>query len=65
MNDTILTSDNGICVSQTTTSIDTSWVTDEMMERWSREAVEHIAQRQQREAEEAQQAELDLIADKR
>jgi hypothetical protein len=45
MGDTILTSTDGFCVSQTTTTVDTSWVTPEILDRWHAEALENIAQR--------------------
>jgi len=51
MSDTILTSTDGFCVSQTTTTVDTSWVTPEMMEKWAKEAEARITARQKREAE--------------
>jgi len=50
MSDTMLTTVDGYCVSQTTTTVDTSWVTDEMMERWAAESDERIAEMQAREA---------------
>lgn len=51
MSDTILTSTGGFCVSQTTTTVDTSWVTPKMMEKWAEEAEKRIAERQEMEAE--------------
>tara|TARA_R110000803_G_scaffold177897_1_gene240310 strand:+ start:770 stop:937 length:168 start_codon:yes stop_codon:yes gene_type:complete len=51
MSDTILTSTDGFCVSQTTTTVDTSWVTPEMMEKWAKETEARITARQKREAE--------------
>ena len=51
MGDTILTSIDGFCVSQTTTTVDTSWVTPEMMQKWAKESEDRIAARQKREAD--------------
>jgi hypothetical protein len=51
MGDTILTSTDGFCVSQTTTTVDTSWVTPEMMQKWAKESEDRIAARQKREAD--------------
>ena len=51
LSDTILTSADGFCVSQTTTTVDASWVTPEMMEKWAKETEARIAERREREAE--------------
>jgi hypothetical protein len=45
MSNTILTSIDGFCSSQTTTTVDISWVTQEILDRWHAEALENIAQR--------------------
>ena len=51
MSNTILTSIDGFCSSQTTTTVDISWVTPEMMEKWAKETEARITARQKREAE--------------
>ena len=51
MSNTILTSTDGFCSSQTTTSVDTTWVTPEIMQKWAKESEGRIAARQKREAD--------------